>query len=188
MRYNFFTLISYISILMTSLITQPSDKCRLPISVDLEYSSLAVSPMKITKKTIFFFLLLLLLILGKFFYQEKNSYLPDFPSQQIIQAYADRKSNVQVESSGIVVKLLPDDLKGAKHQKFLVKITTDLTILIAHNIDLAPRINSLKEGERISFFGEYEWTSKGGTVHWTHHDPGKRHPDGWIKYRNRVYQ
>lgn len=144
--------------------------------------------MKIAKKPILLFLLLLLLILGKFFFQEKSSYLPDFPSQQITQAYAGRKSNVQVESRGIVVKLLRDDLKGAKHQKFLVKVTNDLTILIAHNIDLAPRINSLKEGEEIFFYGEYEWTSKGGTVHWTHHDPGRRHPDGWIKHKNKVYQ
>ena len=144
--------------------------------------------MKIANKPFLLFLLLLLLLAGKFFYKDNDSTLLESSSQQIIQAYADKKSNIQVQSSGTVVKLLPDDLKGAKHQKFLVNVTADVTILIAHNIDLAPRINSLKEGEEISFYGEYEWNPKGGIVHWTHHDPGKRHPDGWIKYRNRVYQ
>ncbi|MBW1636133.1 MAG: DUF3465 domain-containing protein, partial [Deltaproteobacteria bacterium] len=72
-------------------------------------------------------------------------------------------------------------------QKFLVGIA-DLTLLIAHNIDLAPRINSLKEGDTIEFYGEYEWNPKGGIIHWTHHDPGKRHPDGWLRYKNRIYQ
>ncbi len=144
--------------------------------------------MKIAKKPFLLFLLLLLLLVGKFFYEEKSSNLPAPQAQQIAQAYTGKKSNVQVQGGGIVVKLLPDDLKGAKHQKFLIKVTDDMTILIAHNIDLAPRINSLKEGEEISFYGEYEWHSKGGIVHWTHHDPGKRHPDGWIKYKNRVYQ
>ena len=144
--------------------------------------------MKIANKPFLLFLLLLLFLAGKFFYKDNDSTLLESSSQQIIQAYADKKSNIQVQSSGTVVKLLPDDLKGAKHQKFLVNVTADVTILIAHNIDLAPRINSLKEGEEISFYGEYEWNPKGGIVHWTHHDPGKRHPDGWIKYRNRVYQ
>lgn len=104
------------------------------------------------------------------------------------QAYKNRQSNLQISATGTVTRILPDDLKGSRHQKFLVRMSSGLTILIAHNIDLAPRIGSLEKGDSISFNGEYEWNSKGGVVHWTHHDPRGRHTDGWLMHKGHKYQ
>jgi hypothetical protein len=106
----------------------------------------------------------------------------------IEQAYKNKLQSVQIQGKGTVVKLLPDDLKGSQHQKFILKVSKDLTVLIAHNIDLAPRINMLKKGDEIAFNGEYEYNSKGGVIHWTHHDPGKKHQDGWLEHRGKTYQ
>lgn len=107
---------------------------------------------------------------------------------EVEEAYNNKQQSVQVTGVGTVVKLLPDDLDGSRHQKFIVQTGNNLTILIAHNIDLAAKIKTLQQGDRISFFGEYEYNSKGGVVHWTHHDPGKRHPDGWLKHDGKLYQ
>ena len=104
------------------------------------------------------------------------------------QAYNNKQSNLQVQGSGIVVKVLRDDLKGSRHQKFILQIAPGLTVLVAHNIDLAPRIDGLQEGDRVEFNGEYEWNSRGGVIHWTHKDPGNRHETGWLKHQGRVYQ
>lgn len=107
---------------------------------------------------------------------------------QILQAYQNRQSNLQMQGGGKVNRILPDDNKGSRHQKFILSLSNGMTLLIAHNIDLAPRINSLQVGEVVEFYGEYEWNEKGGVVHWTHHDPGGRHIGGWLKHDGRTYQ
>jgi len=109
-------------------------------------------------------------------------------NSEINKAYQDKKSDILVEGSGKVFKILKDDNNGSRHQKFLVKLPSNLTILIAHNIDLAPRVENLNEGDNIEFFGEYEWNNKGGVIHWTHHDPRKKHKDGWIKHKDVIYK
>ena len=87
-----------------------------------------------------------------------------------------------------MTSILPEDLDGSRHQRFIIDLKSKQTLLIAHNIDLAPRIDGLSLNDQIEFFGEYEWNDKGGVIHWTHHDPRKRHPAGWIKHDGRVYQ
>ena len=103
-------------------------------------------------------------------------------------AFKNRQGNLQVTGEGTVIRLLPDDLDGSRHQKFILKTRSGQTLLIAHNIDLAPRINGIKNGDSVEFYGEYEWNSKGGVIHWTHHDPNHRHTGGWLKHEGRSYQ
>ncbi len=103
-------------------------------------------------------------------------------------AYQNGQSDLQVEGTGEVVKLLADDNQGSRHQRFLLRLSSGQTLLIAHNIDLAPRIESLQRGDSVTFFGEYEWNDKGGVIHWTHRDPRGRHPHGWLKHQGKTYQ
>lgn len=111
-----------------------------------------------------------------------------FNAADVASAFLHKQSDVQVRGQGEVIKLLPDDSKGSRHQRFIVRVNGNLTILIAHNIDLAPRLNSLVRGDNISFYGEYEWNDKGGVVHWTHRDPRSRHAAGWINHKGVTYQ
>lgn len=105
----------------------------------------------------------------------------------IEQAYAHKKSDIQVSGSGVVVKLLADDNQGSRHQKFLVKINPRQTLLFAHNIDLAEQI-PLHVGDEVSFSGEYVYNPKGGIMHWTHLDPHGHHASGWIMLNGHKYQ
>jgi len=104
------------------------------------------------------------------------------------QVILQQRSDVQLEITGTVIKLLADDLDGRRHQKFIIRVPSGQTILVAHNIDLAPRINILQQGDLVSIYGEYEWNKKGGVMHWTHHDPAGRHINGWIKHQGQTYQ
>jgi hypothetical protein len=108
-------------------------------------------------------------------------------NHSVEQAFSAKQSNVQASGAGVIVKLLADDNKGARHQKFLVKINPQQTLLFAHNIDLAPRV-PVQAGDTISFSGEYVYNPKGGVIHWTHHSPKGNHPGGWIMHNNEKYQ
>ncbi|WP_432474859.1 DUF3465 domain-containing protein [Amphritea sp. HPY] len=113
---------------------------------------------------------------------------PVSTDQRLLQAFNDLESDLQIEGSAVVKKLLPDDLKDIRHQRFLISLKHGQTILIAHNIDLASRINDLRKGDVIRFYGVYEWNNQGGVIHWTHRDPDGDHPDGWIEHRGQRYQ
>ena len=106
----------------------------------------------------------------------------------LARAFERRLSNIQVEGQGVVRRLLSDDNNGPRHQRFILELASGQTLLISHNIDLAPRVVGLRKDDAVSFNGEYEWNAQGGVIHWTHHDPRKRHPAGWIKHNGRVYQ
>ncbi|HWU35702.1 MAG TPA: DUF3465 domain-containing protein [Methylovorus sp.] len=106
----------------------------------------------------------------------------------IQQAFDHRLSHVQVKARGHVVKVLKDDNDGTRHQRILLRLQNGITVLIAHNIDLAPRIPALAVGDELAFQGEYVWNAKGGVVHWTHHDPQQRHTPGWLEYQGNTYQ
>lgn len=106
----------------------------------------------------------------------------------IAEAFARRQSDVQVSGEGKVVRLLPDDADGSRHQKFIIELENGQTVLVSHNIDLAPRVNGLAAGDSIGFSGEYEWSERGGVVHWTHRDPRGSHAAGWLKHNGRLYQ
>jgi len=106
----------------------------------------------------------------------------------IADLYAKKRSQVWVEDNGIVVKVLADDVNGARHQRFLVKVGTNQTLLFVHNIDLAARVENMKLGDHIAFSGEYIYNPKGGIIHWTHHDPQGKHKAGWIKLNGKIYE
>ncbi|UGA55833.1 DUF3465 domain-containing protein [Vibrio sp. VB16] len=106
---------------------------------------------------------------------------------ELKQAFESRQSDVQVQGVGTVIRLLADDNKGSRHQKFILKLSSRQTLLVAHNIDLAPRISNLKTGDVVEFYGEYEWNNRGGIIHWTHRDPRKKHKHGWLKHNGLMY-
>lgn len=106
----------------------------------------------------------------------------------ITQLQEKNRSGVHVTGEGTIVKVLPDDNEGSRHQRFLVELSDGHTIKISHNIDLAPRVPDPREGDTITFKGDFEANELGGAVHWTHHDPQQRHPDGYLEHNGKRYE
>jgi hypothetical protein len=107
--------------------------------------------------------------------------------QQIIEAYETRASGLMVGAAGTVDRILPDDEEGDRHQRFILRLESGHTLLISHNIDIAPRA-PVALGDSLEFRGQYEWNERGGVVHWTHRDPDGNRPGGWIRHGGTLYR
>jgi hypothetical protein len=46
----------------------------------------------------------------------------------------------------------------------------------------------LHPGQIATVHGQYEYDSRGGVIHWTHHDPAGRHESGYIEIDAKRYQ
>ena len=103
-------------------------------------------------------------------------------------AFRDHRSNVEVQGAGTVVRILADDASGSRHQRFVLRLASGQTILIAHDIDIAPRLAPLRLGDGVEFRGEYVYNAQGGLVHWTHHDPSGSHQAGWLRSGATIVQ
>lgn len=113
---------------------------------------------------------------------------PDNQNASTIEdAFEAHRSGVWVEASGVVDRILSDDNQGDRHQRFVVRLNVNRTILISHNIDLAERA-PVEIGDTVLFRGKYEWNERGGVVHWTHHDPragfDRKDRGGWLRVGN----
>jgi len=123
-----------------------------------------------------------------------NDYFADapagtgMPAAQEVATTTRLQSGGQVSGSGTVTRILSDDDRGDRHQRFIIRLPSGQTLLVAHNIDLAPRVAPLAVGDVVEFSGEYASNDKGGVVHWTHHDPAGRHPGGWLKRGARTFE
>ena len=106
----------------------------------------------------------------------------------LARAFKRKTSEFMIKFRGTVTATLDDDDVGSRHQRFIVRLKSGQTLLIAHNIDLAPRVSLLKISNTVTILGEYIWNSQGGIIHWTHHDPEGLEPGGWIRHKGVTYQ
>jgi hypothetical protein len=105
-----------------------------------------------------------------------------------MQTVGDYRGKQLVQGGGEVVRILEDDREGSKHQRFIIRLASGRTLLVAHNIDVGQRVSGIKVGDTVEFSGEYADNAEGGVVHWTHRNlRGGGHPDGWLRLNGQTY-
>lgn len=125
------------------------------------------------------------LVLGMLFGGVAEGYVRD--DGDLIRAMLGRRKVHFLEASQLVVtQVLPDDRQGRTHQKFLVRTSNGGSVLIVYNTDLCPRV-PVRIGDRISVGGEYIWNNAGGLMHWTHFDPRRHRPSGYVELNGYFY-
>jgi hypothetical protein len=72
------------------------------------------------------------------------------------------------------------------HEAFEVQSSAG-RVEVVDNVSIAPRC-PVQPGDRVEIRGEMVHDlGRPPVVHWTHHDPSNRHPDGFIRLRGRLY-
>lgn len=118
----------------------------------------------------------------------KTESLQSIKSDEVLaQLYESQQSDVQVGGKGVVSRLLVDDEEGSRHQRFVLELDSGQSLLVAHNIVVAPRLDGLQVGDTVEFYGEYFYNEQGGGIHWTHRDSSGIHEDGWLLYNGNFY-
>ncbi|MBX9668186.1 MAG: DUF3465 domain-containing protein [Candidatus Obscuribacterales bacterium] len=105
----------------------------------------------------------------------------------VIAAQSQRANGVNIVVTARVKRLLPDDRKGNPHQRFLLQLSNGTSVLVAHNIDLAPYV-PLHENDMVTISGEYIWNEQGGVIHYTHRPTNFKHKGGYIDFNRQIYQ
>lgn len=139
-------------------------------------------------------ILIMLLVIFVFNNNDERNQIKSIESVESIQLtkstetienlYKSKASGVLITFNAKVENILSDDNEDSRHQRIILK-TNNRTVLLAHNIDVAPRV-PVNKNDRITVKGEYEWNQKGGIVHWTHKKDNR--PYGWVLFNNKKYQ
>lgn len=112
----------------------------------------------------------------------------------IARLFREQRSDTWVETRGVVERLLPDDRDtydgSDTHQRLILRTDDGINILVAHNLCTSDRVPA-KPGDRLTLRGEYEWTEKGGTLHFTHKPKFATRDatrSGWIEHAGKRYE
>lgn len=120
--------------------------------------------------------------------QQSAAPLRDTAVDEARRAFEQQARGRQLTVQGRVQRTLSDDRDGSPHQRFIIVTNSGQSLLVAHNLDLAPRLEGLAAGDEVTVYGEYEWNAQGGVMHWTHDDPQGIHVTGYVEWRGRRYQ
>ncbi len=85
-----------------------------------------------------------------------------------------------------VIQLLPDDTSGLQHQKWIVRLSNGQTVQAVYNSDMCPRV-PVHVGDRTTLAGMFLMTNVGPMMHWLHHDPSGKRPDGFVEVGGQRY-
>ena len=108
----------------------------------------------------------------------------------VCSAYQGGRSHVEVVADGRVTSVLGvAQGRVSPHEGFLIRLDSgcDVVVRVEANTDLMGQF-AIARGDRVVVKGEYEYSPRGGVIHWTHHDPRGRHEGGFVEVGGRTYQ
>jgi hypothetical protein len=113
--------------------------------------------------------------------------VPQGQAQLAAAVDAGRGLNFVEVKNVTVVKILPDDTQGRKHQKWIFALDNGRQVMAVYNSDFSDERIPVQVGQKMSLGGQFIWDRGGGLLHWLHADPKNRRPDGYVEIGGVVY-
>lgn len=86
-----------------------------------------------------------------------------------------------------VTEILPDDVSGKQHQRWMFRITSGEEIMAIFNSETG-EVVPLKVGDTISMGGQFMVARHHGPLlHWLHKDPRGKRPVGYVEINGQRY-
>lgn len=115
------------------------------------------------------------------------------PHYQAAQAIAQKKEIPYIEiKDAKVVQLLRADNRGARHQRWLIQLSSGDAVTVVHNVDLADKV-PVSVGDTVTVAGELTYNENKGKyhgdplIHWTHADPLNKRMAGYVLLNGKKY-
>ncbi len=102
------------------------------------------------------------------------------------QAYYAKKSDLMVEVTGEVVRVVRP-VKGSEgHQEFQLRLPNGQMVMVVRNASVEDRV-PLEASDRVPVRGKYQWTDLGGIIRGTQRDYSLDRMHGWVELDGKKY-
>ncbi len=102
------------------------------------------------------------------------------------KAFYEKQSDLMVEVSGEVVRVIDQVKNNPRHQEFQMRLPTGQLLMVVHKHGFKEWI-PLAARDRVTVRGKYQWTEMGGIIRDTQRDSSLDRMHGWIRHEGERY-
>ena len=113
-------------------------------------------------------------------------YEVDAGAHVVEKAFYDRKSNLMVEVSGEILRVMDQVRNNPRHQEFQMRLPTGQLLMVVHKNNIGEWM-PLQPRDQVRIRGEYLWSEMGGLVRNTEKDSSMDRRHGWIEHEGERY-
>lgn len=102
------------------------------------------------------------------------------------QAFYDKKSDLMVEVTGEVVRVVRPVEGNEGHQEFQMSLPNGQLLLVVRNTNARDRA-PVEVQDRVTVRGDYQWSESGGVIHGAQRDYSMNRRHGWVEVDGKKY-
>jgi hypothetical protein len=102
------------------------------------------------------------------------------------KAFYDQQSDLMVEVTGQVVRVVRPVEGHEGHQEFQLRLPKGQLLMVVRNTSAGDRV-PLESNDRVTVRGNYQWSELGGVIHGAQRDYSLDRMHGWVELDGKKY-
>jgi hypothetical protein len=109
------------------------------------------------------------------------------PGVHVVEkAFYDKQSDLMVEVTGEVVRVVRPVKGNEGHQEFQLRLPNGQLLLVVRNTRAGDRV-PLEASDQVTVRGNYRWSELGGVIHGAQRDYSLGRMHGWVELDGKKY-